>query len=42
LAALNAEPLLAEADAALSNTTAVRYNRRRQGGIPSPARSSPS
>jgi hypothetical protein len=25
--ALNAQPLLAEADAALSNTTALRYNR---------------
>jgi hypothetical protein len=28
LMALNAQPLLAEADAALSNTTALRYNRR--------------
>ena len=29
LTALNAQPLLAEADAALSNTTALRYNRQR-------------
>jgi hypothetical protein len=29
LLALNAQPLLAEADAALSNTTALRYNRQR-------------
>jgi hypothetical protein len=28
LMALNAQPLLAEADAALGNTTALRYNRR--------------
>jgi hypothetical protein len=29
VAALNTEPLLAEADATLSDTTTLRYNRRR-------------
>ena len=32
LLALSAQPLLAEADAALSNTTALRYNRRGESG----------
>jgi hypothetical protein len=32
LRALNAQPLLAEADAALGDTTALRHNRRGQGG----------